>query len=112
MKEYPRERQTEGFEEALSVGNGRGNEGDFILRCLQKEIKEIDRRRNGQYLQVLGGETEILLFLPLLDENHHIEHHPHPATSDDRFFTDWSSIGMGSPLVRTPPQSAPIREGG
>ena len=37
---------------------------------------------------------------------------PTPAPSEDRFFTDWSSIGMGSPLVRMPPQSVPIREGG
>ena len=51
-------------------------EGDFILRHLQKEIKEIDRRRNGQYLQVLGGGTEMFLFLPLQSENCHIELHP------------------------------------
>ena len=25
---------------------------------------------------------------------------------------DWSIIGMGSPLVRTPPQSVPVRERG
>ena len=51
-------------------------EGDFILRHLQKEIIETDRRKTGQYLQVLEGETEIFLFLPLLGENNHIEHHP------------------------------------
>ena len=30
----------------------------------------------------------------------------------DRFFTDWSSLGSGSPPVRTPPQSVPVREMG
>ena len=37
---------------------------------------------------------------------------PTPAPPEDRFFTDWSSIRMGSPLVRTTPQSVPVRERG
>ena len=37
---------------------------------------------------------------------------PTAAPSEDRFFMDWSSIGMGSPLVRTPPQSILVRERG
>ena len=37
---------------------------------------------------------------------------PTPAPSEDRFFTDWSSIGMGSLLERTPPQSVLVRERG
>ena len=37
---------------------------------------------------------------------------PIPALSEDRFFTDWSSIGMESPLVRTLPQSVLVRERG
>ena len=37
---------------------------------------------------------------------------PPPASSEDRFFTDWSSIRMASPLVRTPPQSVLVRERG
>ena len=37
---------------------------------------------------------------------------PTPAPSEDRFFMDWSSIGMGSPLVRSPPQSISVRERG
>ena len=35
---------------------------------------------------------------------------PTPAPSEDRLFTDWSSLE--SPHVRTPPQSVPIRESG
>ena len=35
-----------------------------------------------------------------------------PAPSEDRFFTDWSSIRTGSPLVRMPPQSILVRERG
>ena len=37
---------------------------------------------------------------------------PTPAPSEDRFFMDWSSIRMGSPLVRTAPQSILVRERG
>ena len=35
---------------------------------------------------------------------------PTPAPSEDRFFTDWSSLG--SPHVKMPPQSVPVRETG
>ena len=37
---------------------------------------------------------------------------PSPAPSEDRFFTDGSSLGTGCPLVRTPPQSVLVREMG
>ena len=37
---------------------------------------------------------------------------PTPAPSEDRYFTDWSSIGMRSPLVRMPCQSVLVRERG
>ena len=51
-------------------------DGDFILRHLQREIRDIDRRRNSQYLQVLKEEVEMFLFLPPQNKNHHIELHP------------------------------------
>ena len=76
MKDHLRERQTKGLEEVLSVEMGEEMEGDFILRHLQKEIKEIGRRKNGQYLQVMEGETEMFLFLPPQYKNCHIELHP------------------------------------
>ena len=33
---------------------------------------------------------------------------PTPAPSEDRLFTDWSSIGSGSPPIVPPPQSVPV----
>ena len=36
---------------------------------------------------------------------------PTPTLLEDRF-TDWSSLGLGSPHVRTPPQSVLVRETG
>ena len=35
-----------------------------------------------------------------------------PAPLEDRFFTDWSSLGSGSLHVRMPLQSVPVRETG
>ena len=35
-----------------------------------------------------------------------------PAPLEDRFFTDWSSLGSGSPHVRMPPQRVLVRETG
>ena len=47
---FERERQTEGFKEVLLMEMEEEMEGDFILRYLHKEMREIGRRRNGQYL--------------------------------------------------------------
>ena len=35
---------------------------------------------------------------------------PTPAPSEDIFFTDWSSVRTGSPVVRMPPQSISVGE--
>ena len=50
VSERPFERETEGLEEVLSMEMEEEMEEDFILRHLQKGIRETDRRRNGQYL--------------------------------------------------------------
>ena len=99
MKDHLRERQIEGLEEVLPMEM----EEDFILRHLQKEIRETDRRKNGQYLCIVGRRgRDIPVSSPAEQESPH-RTPPTPAPSEDRFFTDWSSLGMGSPLVRTPP---------
>ena len=77
LSERPFKRETNrGFQELLPMEMEEEMEGDFILGHLQKEIRETGKRRNGQYLQVLEEEAEMFLFLPLQNENHHIEHHP------------------------------------
>ena len=35
---------------------------------------------------------------------------PTPVPSEDRHFTDWSSVRTGSPIVRMPPQSILVGE--
>ena len=72
VKDHLKEKQTEGLEEVLPMEM----EEDFILRPLQREIKEIGRRRNGQFLQVMEGEGEIFLFLPPQCKDCNIELHP------------------------------------
>ena len=76
MKDHLRERQTEGLEEVLPVEMEEETEGNFILRHLQKDIREIDRRRNGRYLLVLEGEAETFLFLTPQNKSHHTELYP------------------------------------
>ena len=73
MKDCSREKQTEGLEEVLPMEMEEKTEEDFILRHLQKGIRETDRRRNGQYLQVLEEEVKMSLFPPQQNKNHHIE---------------------------------------
>ena len=53
MKDYLREKQTEGLEEET--------EEDFILKYLQKGIRETDRRKNGRYQRVFEEEAETSL---------------------------------------------------
>ena len=50
MKDHSREKQTKGLEEVLPMEMEEETEEDFILRHLQKGIRETDKRRNGQYL--------------------------------------------------------------
>ena len=54
----------------------------------------------------------MFLFLPPQYKYLNIEPHPLLLPLKIDFFMDWSSIGMGSPLVRTPPQSISMRERG
>ena len=84
MKDHLKEKQIEGLEEVLPMEM----EGDFICRPLQREIREIGWRRNGQYLQVMEGEGETFLFLPSKEYN--IE--PHPLLLHQK--TDFLQIGV------------------
>ena len=103
MKDHLREKQTEGLEEAFPMEREEETEEDYILRHLQKGMRETSRRKNGQYLQVWEEEMEKSLRMGITAEDP-----PTPALSEDRFFTDWSSLGSGSPPVRMLPQSVPV----
>ena len=105
MNERPFERETSrGFGRGLSHGNRRGfhsqapSEKD--QRDRQEEEWSIRASVGGR-----GGDIPAEWELP-----HRTP--PTPVPSEDRFFMDWSSLGTGSPLVRTPPQSVLVREVG
>ena len=57
------------------------------------------------------GRRDISVSSPTIQESQQ-RTPPTAASSEDRFFMDWSSIRKGSPLVRMPPQSILVRERG
>ena len=57
------------------------------------------------------GRRDITVSSPTVQESQQMTP-PTPAPSEDRFFTDWSSVRMRSPPVRMPPQSILVRERG
>ena len=75
-------------------------------------MKDIDRKRNGQVLQVMGEKEEIFPFPSPIAQESHQRTPPTPDPSEDRLFMDWSSIRTGSSLVRMPPQSILVGERG
>ena len=81
--------------------NGRGNRRGFHTQ-VPSERDQRDRQEEEWSIPVsVGGRGRDV---PVEWESlHRIP--PIPAPSEDRFFTDWSSLGSGSAPVRTPPQS-------
>ena len=61
-----------------------------IPRPLWKEIREIGRRRNGQALQVMEGEEETSLFLPLQYKNQNKG--PHPLLLHLKIDFSWTGV--------------------
>ena len=112
VKDHLKEKQTEGLEEVLPIEMEEEMEEDFILRPLQREIREIGMEEEWSIPASDGRRgRDIPVSSPTIQGLQH-RTPPTPAPSEDRFFMDWSSIGMGSPLVRTPPQSISVRERG
>ena len=107
------ERETNrGFGRGSSHGNRRGNRRGFHSQA-PSERDQRDRQEEEWSIPASVGRRggDIPVSSPAEWES------PHrtpctPAPSEDRFFTDLSSLGMGSPLVRTPPQSVLVREMG
>ena len=63
VRDCLKEKQCEGLEEVLPMEMEEEVGKDSIPRLLMKEMRGIDRRRNGQVLQVIE-EEETSLFLP------------------------------------------------
>ena len=111
LNERPFERETNReFGRGSSCGNGRGNGRGFHSQA-PSERDQRDRQEEEWSIPVTIGRRggDIPVSSPAEQESSH-RTPPTPAPSEDRFFTDWSSLGTGSPLVRTPPQSVPVGE--
>ena len=113
LSERPFKRETNrGFGRGPSHGNGRGNRRGFHSH-IPSERHQGDRQDKEWSIPVSAGRRgrDIPVSSPTKQESPH-RTPPTPAPSEDRYFTDWSSIGTGSPLVRTPPQSVLVRDRG
>ena len=104
MKDHLREKQIGDLEEVFPMETEEGMEEDFIPQA-PSEWDQRDRQEEEWSLPVSVGERggDVHVW-----ESPRIP--PTPAPSEDRFFTDWSSLGSGSPPVRIPPQSALVGE--
>ena len=112
-REWPNEKLSDretnrGFGRGSFPGNGRGFHSQ-----VPSERDQRDRQEEDWSIPTSTGrrDGDIPVSSPIGQESPY-RTPPTSAPSEDRFFTDWSSISMGSPLVRTPPQSVPIRKGG
>ena len=65
-------------------------EEDFIPKALQKEMKDIGRKRNSQVLQVMEENEEIFLFPPPQFKNH--IKGPHALLPHLRIDISWTGV--------------------
>ena len=100
LNERPSKRESNrGFGRGFSHGNGRGNGRGFHPQ-VTSERDQRDRQEEEWSIPVSVGRRggDILAGQESLHRTP-----PTPAPSEDRFFTDWSSLGSRSPHVRMPP---------
>ena len=111
LNERPFKRETNRcFGRGSSHRNGRGNGRGFHSQApLERDQRDRQEEEWSIPASVGRRDGDVLVSSPTEWESLH-RTPPTPAPSEDRYFTDWSSLGTGSPLVRTPPQSVPIGE--
>ena len=106
MGERPPERDsTQGFRRGSTRGFGRGNSGGFYS---QGSLERNERYRQEEEWSIPASNGRGRRDIPISSPTAHRLHPktlPTPASSEDRFVMDWSSIRSGSSLVRSPPQS-------
>ena len=102
VRGHLREIQLEDLGEVLLKDLEGEMEEDSIPKALWNEMREIGMKRNGQVLQVMGQKEEIFPS-PLLQFKEHTKGLLPLTPSEDRLFTDWSSVRTGSPIARMPP---------
>ena len=109
-KRPPNGDSTQGFGRGSSQGFGRGN-GRGIHTQGPLERNERYRQEEEWSGPASDGREGRDIPVPSPAANTlHQRTPPTPAPSEDRFFTDWSSVRTGSPIVRMPPQSIFVGE--
>ena len=110
MRERPPERDsTQGFGSGLTQGSfERGNGRGFYP---QGPLERNERYSQSEEWSDPASKGRRRIDAHIYTPTAHSQHPrtpPTPATSENRLFTDWSSIGSRSPPVIPPPQSVPI----
>ena len=91
--------------EGFFHGNGRGNGRDSHQVTSERD----QRDRQEEEWSILASVGRRGEDIPAEQESPH-RTPPTPTPSEDRFFTNWCSLG--SPHERMPPQSVPVGETG
>ena len=105
LSERPFKRKLNGeFGRGFSHGNRRGNGREFHPQVTSKRDQRDRQEEKWSILESVERRGEDI---PAGQESLHRTPST-PAPLEDRFFTDWGSLG--SPHVRTPPQSVPVGE--
>ena len=112
ISERPPERDlTQGFGRDLTWGSsGRRNGRGFYF---QGPLERNERYSQAEGWSNTASEGRRRSDAPVYFPTTHSRHPrtpPTPAPSEDRLFTDWSSIGSRSPPVIPQPQNVPIEE--
>ena len=113
VKDHSERGTNRGFRRGSSHENGRGNRRGFHSQ-ISSEKDQGDRQEEEWSIPASVGRRggDAFLFLPLQNENHHTELHPLLLPLRIDFLEIGVASGMGSPLVRTPPQIVQVRERG
>ena len=107
MSERTHERDsTQGFGRGSTQGRGNGR-GFYSQGPLERNERYSQVEECSDPVSEGRRRSDVHIYSPPI-HNRHPRTPPTPAPSEDRLFTDWSSIGSRSPPMVPPPQSVPM----
>ena len=112
MGERPPERDsTQGFGRGSTQGSfRRGNGRGFYSQGPLEKNERYNQAEDWSDPVSEGRRRDVAPIYSPATPNRQPRTPPTPAPSEDRLFTDWSSLGSGSPPVIPPPQSVPVEQ--
>ena len=112
VRDHLKEKQSEGLGEVLLVElEGENGRGFYSQTPLERNQTDRQEEKWSSPASDGRGGRDVPVSSPVVPEPQQ-RTPPTPAPSEDRFFMDWSSIRMGSPLARTSPQRILVKERG